>query len=270
MSGPGALFERSGSQLLPTDHARGPWRPDALHGGAVAALLASAIQVPGWNPARVTFELLAPVPAKPLTLEVSPPEGGRRVVRQSVTLLEGGTPVAEARCVAVREAVLDLPAGLAGAAGPFAGLPEPDLSRPRPGVREAIGWDSFDSGAVSVRSLRSADLGANTVGMWINLLVSVVEGEPTPPLSRIAAAADYGSAATGAMLPFDRWSYMNTELTLHLPRELSGSWVGLISTGTVGPNGRGLGAGDLYDRSGPLGRSAQTQVVEERERVVRE
>ncbi|WP_030172122.1 hypothetical protein [Spirillospora albida] len=49
-----ALFERDGSRIVPRDRARGPWRRDALHGGAVAALLASAVDVPASAPPSST------------------------------------------------------------------------------------------------------------------------------------------------------------------------------------------------------------------------
>jgi hypothetical protein len=60
---------------------------------------------------------------------------------------------------------------------------------------------------------------------------------------------------------------MNAELSLHLSREPTGPWVGLVSSGLVQANGCGIGMGALYDGSGLLGRSAQSLVVEERARV---
>ncbi|XVQ14603.1 acyl-CoA thioesterase domain-containing protein [Spirillospora sp. CA-255316] len=260
-----ALYERDGDRIVPTDRARGPWRRDALHGAAVAALLAAAVDVPGWTPARITFDLLAPVRAVPMTLSVTRPEGGRRVVRQDVTLLEGDAPVARARCLAVRRAELDLPEGATEHRDPFAGAAVPDLSRPKPGVSEAVGWECFDSSAVSVRSLRSPDPGPDSVGLWISLLVPVIAGEPTPAIARAAAAADYASTATHMRLPFDRWSFMNAELSLHLSREPVGPWVGLVCAGVVQPVGCGLSAATLYDSAGRLGQSAQALVVEARE-----
>ena len=259
-----ALYERDGDRIVPTDRARGPWRRDALHGAAVAALLASAVDLPGWTPARITFDLLAPVRAVPMTLAVTRPEGGRRVVRQEVTLLEGDDPVARARVLAVRRADLDLPEGATEHEDPFAGAAVPDLSRPTKGVVEAVGWECFDSSAVSVRSLRSADLGPHAVGLWTRLLVPVVAGEPTPPIARAAAAADYASTATHMRLPFERWSFMNAELTLHLTREPAGPWVGLVCESVVQPVGAGFSASTLFDSAGRLGRSAQALVVEER------
>jgi hypothetical protein len=262
-----ALFQRDGSLVVPTGHAHGPWRRDTLHGAAVAALLATAIDVPGWTPARITFDLLAPVRAVPMTLSTTAPEGGRRVVRQEVTLLAGDTPVARARCLAVRrlEVGLDLPEGATDHPDPFADQAVPDLSRPTAGAREAVGWDCFDSGAVSLSPLASPGLGPNSVGLWVSLLVPVIAGEPTPAIARVAAAADYASTATHMRLPFDRWSFMNAELTLHVSREPAGPWVGLVSAGVVQPAGCGLSTATLYDADGRLGQSAQALVVEARE-----
>ena len=50
----------------PTEHARGPWDPRALHGGAPAALIARAFErmTPGAELpiARLAFEFLRPIP----------------------------------------------------------------------------------------------------------------------------------------------------------------------------------------------------------------
>ena len=54
--------------------AQGPWDPGAQHGGAPAALLAGAIEAlpaaEGLQPARLTYELLRPVPIGPLRVEM--------------------------------------------------------------------------------------------------------------------------------------------------------------------------------------------------------
>jgi Thioesterase-like superfamily len=261
-----ALFERDGARVVPTAHARGPWRRDTLHGGAVAALLADSIDIPGWTPVRITFDLLAPVRDTPMTLTVTRPEGGSRVQRQVITLLAGDAPVARAHCLAVRRTQLDLPDGVTAHRNPFSDVPVPDLSRPTPGARQAVGWDSFDTGAVRVHPLESSDLGEGAIGVWVRLLVPVVAGESTSAIARVAAAADYGSVATNARLPFDRWSFMNAELSLHVSREPAGPWVGLVATGVVQPVGSGLSSATLYDSAGRLGQSAQALVVEARSR----
>ena len=63
---PDPLFLTDGDGFAPTAHARGPWDPMALHGGAPSALLADAFERhepgSGLAVARLNFELLRPVP----------------------------------------------------------------------------------------------------------------------------------------------------------------------------------------------------------------
>ena len=65
----------------PTDAARGPWSPEALHGGPSAALLARAVEplLDPLQPVRLTVELLRPVPVAPLTVETEELRPGRKV-----------------------------------------------------------------------------------------------------------------------------------------------------------------------------------------------
>ncbi len=260
-----ALFERDGTTYLPTPLARGPWRPDALHGGAVAALLASAIDLPGRTVARVTFDLLAPVPNAALRLVAEPSEGGRRVARQSIALVAGDEVVAHAACVGVRQRELDLPVA-AAEPNPLADVDLPDLTQRRPSIADLVGWTCFDSAAVSVRTLRLPSAPPRSAGVFVNLLVPVVAGERTSPIARAAAAADYASSATDAHLPFDQWSFMNAELTLHMSRPPASPWIALLSTALIQPIGCGVSTALLFDADGRVGQAAQTLVVESRRR----
>lgn len=259
-----SLFERDGEVVVPTALARGPWRRDALHGGAVAALLASAIDLPGRTAVRVTFDLLAPVPAAPLRVVCDSPAGGERVVRQTITLLDEDRAVARAQVLAIREVDLELPESPAPP-NPFAGVPLPDLDRTRPEVADTVGWECFDSGAICARTLK-AELPAYATGVYVKLLVPVVAGEETPPISRAAAAADYASNHLANRFHFDEWSFMNADLTLHLSRRPAADWLGLVSTCVIEPNGSALSVGQLFDPHGRVGQSVQSLVVESRGR----
>ena len=69
-----SIFIPSGDgRFEPTEHARGPWDPRALHGGAPAALIAPCVRAlePGAELpiARLGFEFLRPVPLAPLPLK---------------------------------------------------------------------------------------------------------------------------------------------------------------------------------------------------------
>ena len=82
---PQALFTRDGPLLVPTEASLGPWRPDALHGGAVSALLGHSLAEDGWQLARVTMDLLRRVPLQPLRLTVSATTNSRRVSRERLS-----------------------------------------------------------------------------------------------------------------------------------------------------------------------------------------
>ena len=64
-----AIFLPDGPRFVPTELARGPWTPEAQHGGPPAALLARTLErepgAEGMLVARLTVELLRPVPIAP-------------------------------------------------------------------------------------------------------------------------------------------------------------------------------------------------------------
>src|SRR3954453_18033558 len=95
-----ALFHIDGDTFVPTGLARGPWSPDAQHGGPPAALLMRAIEaIDSPQPmqvARATFELLRPVPLAPLTITTSTVKAGRRVQVLGASLFAGDAEVVRA------------------------------------------------------------------------------------------------------------------------------------------------------------------------------
>ena len=78
-----SIFVGDGDLFTPTEHARGPWDPGALHGGAPAALIAAAFEriEPGAELpfACLSFEFLRPVPMATLKLSTHISRPGRRV-----------------------------------------------------------------------------------------------------------------------------------------------------------------------------------------------
>jgi hypothetical protein len=70
-------------RYTPTEYARGPWDPRALHGGAPATLIAGAFErmEPGAELpfARLCFSFLRPIPMAPLQLSTRIVRPGRRV-----------------------------------------------------------------------------------------------------------------------------------------------------------------------------------------------
>jgi hypothetical protein len=258
-----AIFHADGEQLVPSELARGPWDPGALHGGAPAALITAAFECfePGaeLRIARLGFEFLRPVPLAPLSLAVRSVRDGRRVQELAAELHAGEQLVCRASALRVREVPEDLPAG-AGAAGcePRA-MPSVQAAR---SVRFALndGDDaSFAASAMDIRFLDDAAV-LGPARVWMRLRHPLLEGRPTTPLMRLSAAADFGNGVSAA-LPFERFLFINADLTIHLHRHPRGEWIGLDARTILDGGGAGLAESVLHDGEGPVGRAFQTLVV---------
>ena len=258
----GSLFVRDGGTWVPTELSRGPWDPGALHGGPVAALVVRELeQLPAPAPvrlARLTLELLRPVPLEPLTLEASVRRPGRKVSLVDAELRRAvdGEPLALARGLRIRTDDVDFP-------DPgdevLPGAPE-DAVVTLPDQPDAP--LAYHSHATEHRFLRGEFGVPGPVFDWIRLQVPVVPGEVPTPWQRAAAAADFGNGVS-AVVPFDGSSlFINPDLTIHLWREPVGEWVGLDAATRTSPTGVGLAESALWDRTGRIGRSLQSLYLE--------
>jgi hypothetical protein len=102
-----ALFHADGSALIPSDYTRGPWRPDAQHGGPPVALLGRAAEAAlpaDFGIARITIALSKPVPLEPLTATSDVTRISRRALRVEVTLSSADGPVASGTALGLHEA----------------------------------------------------------------------------------------------------------------------------------------------------------------------
>src|SRR6202011_1297038 len=101
-----SVFRPDGDGFSPTPHARGPWDPHALHGGAPAALMTDAFErmEPGseLRIARLGFEFLRPIPKATLTLSTRVTRAGRRVQELAGELHAGEQLICRAGALRVR------------------------------------------------------------------------------------------------------------------------------------------------------------------------
>jgi hypothetical protein len=91
----------------------------------------------------------------------------------------------------------------------------------------------------------------------------LIAGEEPTPLQRVAIAADSGNGISSP-LDFRRFVFINVDLSIHLGRPPDGEWICLDSTTIPDPTGVGITDTALYDERGPLGRAAQTLLIDER------
>lgn len=267
---PGSLFRRlDDGSVVPTDLARGPWDPRALHGGPVAALLAEAIEaLPDdgidWFVSRLTVELERPVPLEPLIVEAEVTRPGRKVsvVDATIMLAASYTVVARGRALRMREADIPLPHDDADLA-PMLTL-ESSPAGPEHGVDREIsdvGYHGFHNAAVEHRYIDVPGAGSGEVFDWIRMVVPVLPDVPLTPLQRIAGAADFANGISH-VLPFDTHTFVNPDLTIHVFHPMCGEWVGMASTTHHGPRGVGMSDTALFDLHGRIGRSNQSLLLD--------
>ncbi len=249
-----------GTRFHATFSTTGPWFADAQHAGPPSALLIRALERcdarPGTELARITVEVIGPVPAGEVRVRAQVERPGRAVELLGAELEAGGRPVLRAR--AWRLATGDTGAVAGGAATP---LPGPDTVAARP--ERPPGWLPGFIDTLEWRWLtgRLSEPGPGTV--WARPRVPLVDGEQPSPLQRLALVADSGNGAA-APLDLQHWLFVNTELTLHLHRAPAGEWIAVAAQTVVGPTGIGTVSGLLFDTDGQVGRSAQALLVRPR------
>ncbi len=258
-----AIFIPDGDRFIPTDLARGPWSPDAQHGGPPAALLARAVErfSGGESMAvvRLTVELLRPVPIAPLTIETNWARPGRKVQIVAASLFSGDTEVVRATGLRIRRAAIPLPADLPHVAPP---APPDSGSVGLPPWAATLEYRAFHSLAVEHRFVGGSFAQAGPATDWIRLRVPLVEGEETSPLCRVAAAADFGNGISWVLNRSDGYSFINPDLTIYLHRPPVGEWICLDAVTHAQPSGIGLAESTLYDEQGIIGRSLQSLIIE--------
>jgi Thioesterase-like superfamily len=247
----------------PTEHARGPWDPNALHGGAPAALIAHVFEriEPGAQLpiARLGFEFLKPIPLAPLTLRTRIVREGRRVQELAGELLAGETLVCRAGALRIQSVPAGLPASGQDPAEAMAG---PEHGR---AVEYALNRAAGTSLATTGMEMSwlSDPWNQGPGKVWMRLREPILPGEQTTPLVRLVATSDFGNGVS-AELPFEEYLFINADLTIHLWRVPQGEWIGLDARTLLQSGGIGIAESVLHDLRGPVGRAFQTLVVQPR------
>ncbi len=256
-----AVYELSGMRALSTPHAAGPWDPTMQHGAAPASLVAwLAETVESRQPmrvARLSIDLLRPVPVAPLSIATDVIREGRKIQICSIRLSAGEKEVVRATVLRVRTGSSLQPAGAAepefDQAGPEAGCAPADL--------RGLG-SPFLSG-VSMRTLKADGKGRRSA-TWYRAGRPIIAGLPISPLMRAAIAADFCNSVS---VPLDprTWSFINADLTLSLGRMPVGEWILLDAESWIGLEGTGISFARLGDRHGYFGRAVQSLIIDRRD-----
>lgn len=250
------LFVQDGESFTPAQMCRGPWDPDALHGGAPAALFAHVLSraepARGLRLARLTCEFVRPVPLAPLTVAVEIVRPGRRVAALDGTLRgPDGTEVARARALFLTPSALDVETAQAT---PFDG---PEAGRAND---FGDGPPMFATHALELRFVEGAFREVGPASAWFRLRGPVVGDRPVTGIERMAVAGDFGNGIASELSWADH-VFINPDLTIHFERDPIGEWVALQSRMFVAPGAVAIAESVLWDGQGRIGRAVQTLLV---------
>ncbi len=254
-----AFFEDLGDgRFLASPATSGPWDRRHQHGGPPSALLARAIE--GCEPqatqrlARLSVDILRPVPVSELSVSAGVVRSGRRVTLVDAVACAGGEPVVRASGWRIERAGDPQPPHVAHRYElPAMGeeLAPSDLGGFNPeGYLAAMEWRV---GRGSLAKLGPADV-------WSRPRIPLLAGEEMSPFCRAVLAADSGSGVSSA-LDATEWIFINVDLVVALSRDPIGEWILLGSRTTIDPSGTGIAETVLSDGSGPAGRALQTLYV---------
>jgi len=258
-----SAFVRAGEDAWrSTELTRGPWDPGHQHAGPPIALVARAIARAAaplglTHVARLTANLLRPIPIAELAVAVHTDYAGRNAAHFSAVLSAGGKELARCTALVQREAGLALPEGLPG--HPLPQAPRSPEASPEGrfpfASAERLGYADLVETRVA-----SGALFRGPCAIWFRLRHPLVEGETPLPIERVAVAADSGNGIS-AILDFKRYVFVNSDLTVNLLRRPEGEWICLEARTLLGPASSGLAEARLYDAGGLIGRSTQSLVV---------
>jgi Thioesterase-like superfamily len=245
-----AIYRVDGADVETSALAGGPWDPKLQHGAAPSALICWAVErLPAPAPmrvARLTVDLMRPVPVAPLTLALEVLREGRKIQLVAARLMSGGNEVVRATALRIRREPRALPDS--------AFTPPHDMSGPETlsdPMTDGMGQTPFLSG-ISMRVARGSFHLPGPAAVWYRAERPIVEGAPLSPLSplsplmRAAIAADFCNG-TSSVLSFKDWTFINGDLTVSLAREPVGAWILLDAETWAGPDSIGLAAARLAD-----------------------
>ncbi|MGH3639544.1 MAG: thioesterase family protein [Mycobacterium sp.] len=254
----------NGELFHATDLVRSTWTASIQHAAPVSALLVRALQrcAPRDDArlSRVMIDLLGGVPAEgDLWVLARVDRPGRQIELVSAELLApgpDGTPRPVARASGWRMTTLDTAAVVHQPAPPLRPLSDA-ASR-----NLEKDWDRNYVHSLDWRWL-TTPMADGPGESWLRPVVDLVKGESMTPLERLFAVADDANGI-GTKLDIRKWTFMNTDLVVHVHRVPEGEWIGIRAETSYGPDGIGTTFGTLFDEAGPVGGVQQSVLVRPR------
>ncbi|OHV04161.1 thioesterase [Mycobacterium talmoniae] len=243
-----------------TDFTRSNWAADLQHGSPPLALLTRAIEelLPtSLRIGRLSLEILGAVPVARVKVRAWVERPGKRICLLAADMRAhdgAGTERPVARVSAWALATSDT--------GDVARDRHPPLTE-GPAQPLPPHWWNATGYLEAVRWRPQPDDPAGAAVSWLSPLTHLVDTDDTTPLQRLAMVVDSANGI-GAALDPARFTFMNTDSVVHLHRLPVGVDFGVRARGSIGPDGIGVTTAELFDRTGFIGTSAQTLLIQRR------
>jgi Thioesterase-like superfamily len=255
--------DERGEKFAATDLVRSTWSAKIQHAAPVSALLVRGLERCAHRAdtrlSRVVIDLMGGVPAEgDFWLAARVERAGRQIELVGAEMHAVGPdgPRLVAKASGWRMQTLDTRSLLHAPAAPLRPLSE---ARSRDMAKD---WDRNYVHSVDWRWL-TAPREEGPGESWLTPTVSLVSGESISPLQRLFAVADCANGL-GSKLDMRKWTFLNTDLAVHLHRVPEGEWTGIRAETNYGPDGIGATLGTLFDESGPVGAIQQSVLVRPR------
>ena len=203
----------------------GPWSREHQHAGPPSALICRAVERIAAKDSlghlgRLTVNLLRPVPVGECRIEIGADYVGRTAGHFSGRLVAGTKEIARFTALMQREEAVAIPDGTPGHPVPHAPKPV-DQS---PAVRFPAGSGDFGYADLVENRLAAGKFFDGPCAAWFRLYHPLVKGETPSPYQRVAVAADSGNGIS-AVLDFERYIFVNSDLTINLFRRAASEWI---------------------------------------------
>jgi acyl-CoA thioesterase len=239
----------------PTEYAGGAWNPTEIHFSPLGGLLLHEIDLHhgdrGLSLGRVSFDILGFLGTADCEIRVETIRPGRTIELVEAVATIGDRVAVRARAWFLSE--FDTSAVEGGAPPP---LPAPETV-----AVSSLMVDRWTGGFV--RSLEVRPVVAEVPGratVWVSSPHPVVDGEPISDHASFISLVDTANGIAVRESPTE-WAFPNVDLTIHLHRQPSGSWVGLDTSVTFGSAGQGITSTVLHDERGAVGFAHQMLTI---------
>lgn len=245
-----AFFRLAGDDYEPTRFARSAWSDEMVNGPAVVVAAARSLErecgLDGFQPARLTVDLFAPVRFAPVTVRTEDVRTGNRIRVSDAHVVQDGKTVARASLVQLRRG--EQPSGEVWRSGRT--LDPPAQAEPetlRAGSRAYFG--SGDAGGEWSHEM-GAHQGDGRKRFWLHPL-DAIEGEPASPFQRAVTLAE--STSLMAHWGTEGIGFINADLTVALSRLPRSADIGIEADEHLSHEGVAVGSASLFDRDGLFG-----------------